>query len=227
MADTKNSILNAAERLFAERGFDAISLRALTAAAGVNLAAVNYHFRSKHQLLQALFTRGMQKLNRKRIALLDAFEAEYGKRPVPLEKLVQAIIEPMFDTTGSFSKDSRIFSMLLGRMYSTPEIRQDPVMLSDIENFAKRFEPAIRKSLPGVSPEDLYWRSFFAIGATAHTLASSQLIQVLSHGICNPEDRKTTLKKLTAFIVAGLKAPSCNGGRKKRPNRYKKIHKGI
>ncbi|MBN2319727.1 MAG: TetR family transcriptional regulator [Acidobacteria bacterium] len=208
MADTKDSILNASERLFAERGFDAVSLRAITTAAGVNLAAVNYHFHSKKQLLQALFTRGVQKLNRKRIALLDAYEAEHGKGPVPVEKLVRAIIEPMFDITGSLSKDSKTFSMLLGRMYSTPEVRLDPAMLSDIENFGKRFEPALRRALPGVVPEDLYWRSFFAIGATAHTLASSQLLQNLSYGLCNPDDRETTLKKLTAFIVAGLKAGS-------------------
>jgi AcrR family transcriptional regulator len=207
MTDTKDSILNAAEILFAERGYEATSLRAITKEAGVNLAAVNYHFQSKDQLVRALFTRGMRRLNLKRTALLDACEAEYGKKPVPPEKLVRALIEPMLDVTGDGSQGSRIFGMLLGRMYASPKGPMDDILVSDIEAFSERFKSAIRRTLPETPLEDLYWRSFFAIGATAHTLISSHLIGIISHGLCNPDDREAVLERLTHFIVAGLQAP--------------------
>lgn len=216
MTDTKDSILNAAERLFAERGYEATSLRAITAAAGVNLAAVNYHFQSKDQLLRALFTRGMQRLNRKRTALLDSFEAECGKKPVPPEKLVHALIEPMLDVSGDPSQGSRVFGMLLGRMYASPQGPLDDILVSDLEKFAERFKSAIRRTLPEIPLEDLFWRTFFAIGSTAHTLISSHLIEIISRGLCNSNDGVAVLEKLTAFIVAGLKAPSGSGIKQKK-----------
>jgi AcrR family transcriptional regulator len=203
MTNTKDSILNAAERLFAERGYEATSLRAITTAAGVNLAAVNYHFQSKDQLLRALFTRGMQRLNRKRTALLDSYEAEYRKKPIPPEKLVRALIGPMLDISGYQAKEGKVFGMLLGRMYASPRGPLDDILVSDIEKFSERFKSAVRRTLPEIPLEDLFWRSFFAIGATAHTLISSHLVEIISHGLCNPNDREAILEKLTAFIVAG------------------------
>jgi len=215
MTNTKDSILNTAERLFAERGYEATSLRAITSAAGVNLAAVNYHFQSKDQLLRALFTRGMQRLNRKRTALLDSYEAEYGNKPVPPEKLVRALIEPMIDVSGDQAKESKVFGMLLGRMYAAPKGPLDDILVSDIEKFSERFKFAIRRTLPEIPLEDLFWRAFFAIGATAHTLIASHLIKTISHGICNPDDRDAVLEKLTAFIVGGIKVSANTGNKKK------------
>ena len=211
MTNTKDSILNAAERLFAERGYEATSLRAITTAAGVNLAAVNYHFQSKNQLLRALFTRGMQRLNRERTALLDSYEAEYGEKPIPPDKLVRALIGPMLDVSGDQRKGGKVFGMLLGRMYASPQGPLDDILVSDIAKFSERFKSAIQRSLPEIPLEDLFWRSFFAIGATAHTLISSHLIEIISHGLCDPDDREAILEKLTAFILAGLKAPTGTG----------------
>ncbi|MBN2241077.1 MAG: TetR family transcriptional regulator [Acidobacteria bacterium] len=216
MTDTKDSILNSAERLFAERGYEATSLRAVTSEAGVNLAAVNYHFRSKDQLLKALFTRGMQRLNRERTALLDAYEAECGGKPVPPEKLVHALIGPMLDASRDRSRGREIFGMLLGRMYASPKGPLDDILVSDIEAFSERFKSAIRRALPGTSLEELYWRSFFAIGATAHTLISSRLIGIISNGLCDADDREAVLERLIRFIVAGLQAPERQGAKGKK-----------
>lgn len=220
--DTKDSILDAAEKLFAERGFEATSTRAITRNAGVNLAAVNYHFQSKEGLLQALFTRRLDRLNRRRLEMLDGYEAEYGQRPVPLEKLVRALIGPMFESPASGSKSANTFGMLMGRMYSAPQSSLGSILLADIRVFAERFERAIRKTLPGAPMEDLYWRTFFALGATVHTLASSHILRQISHGLCDPEDRETALEKVTEFIVAGLKAAAKMDPRKKHPPRARK-----
>src|SRR6476661_10749602 len=79
---TKDRILDAAEALFMEHGFEATSLRALTAAAGVNLAAVNYHFGSKEELFQSVLTRRLDPMNQERIDLLEKVEREAGGRPL-------------------------------------------------------------------------------------------------------------------------------------------------
>ena len=226
MTNTKDNILNAAERLFAERGYEATSLRTITTAAGVNLAAVNYHFQSKDQLLRALFTRGMQRLNRKRLALLDSYEAEYRNKPIPPEKLARALIEPMLDVTGNHSKGSKVFGMLLGRMYASPQGPLDDILVSDIEKFSERFKTAIRRTLPEIPLEDLFWRSFFAIGSTAHTLISSHLIEIISHGLCDPDDREAMLERLIAFIVAGLIAPAGSGIKQKKAGQTGKYRRG-
>src|SRR5512134_142774 len=93
-ADTKTRILDAAEELFMEHGFEATSLRSLTASAGVNLAAVNYHFGSKEELFQAVLTRRLDPMNLERIDLLTALEKAAAPRPVPCERILGAMLIP-------------------------------------------------------------------------------------------------------------------------------------
>src|SRR4051812_43041858 len=93
-ADTKTRILDAAEQLFMEHGFEATSLRQLTAAASVNLAAVNYHFGTKEELFQAVLTRRLDPMNQERIELLDRVEREAGDKPPQVEKLIFAMLVP-------------------------------------------------------------------------------------------------------------------------------------
>src|SRR3954463_9505406 len=93
-AGTKTRILDAGERLFVEHGFEATSLRQLTAAAAVNLAAVHYHFGSKEELFQAVLTRRLDPMNVERIALLERVEREAGGKPATCEKVLFAMLAP-------------------------------------------------------------------------------------------------------------------------------------
>src|SRR6476661_6282956 len=90
--ETKERILDAAETLFMEHGFEATSLRSLTTAANVNLAAVNYHFGSKEELFQAVLTRRLDPMNQERIDLLAAVEAEAAGKPASCEKILFAMM---------------------------------------------------------------------------------------------------------------------------------------
>src|SRR5881394_149494 len=92
--DTKTRILDAAESLFMEHGFEATSLRQLTAAAGVNLAAVNYHFGSKEELFQAVLTRRLDPMNHERIELLARLERDAGDKPIACERILAAMLTP-------------------------------------------------------------------------------------------------------------------------------------
>ncbi len=207
MVNTKDRILETAERLFAERGYDATSLRAITREAGVNLAAVNYHFSSKEALLRALFNRKLGVLNERRLSMLDAYEAEAGGKPVPLEKIARAFIEPIFLLGGDPAAGGTGFGMLVGRMYSWPSAQMQRVLVSELRELIERFRPAFRRALPQLPPRELYWRVFFSIGAMAHALAGSGLLEIISEGICDPADKQGTIERLIEFMVAGLKAP--------------------
>src|ERR1700752_4970176 len=91
---TKARILDAAEALFMEHGFEATSLRAITASAGVNLAAVNYHFGSKEELFQAVPTRRLAPMNQERLDLLSELEREAGTDALPCDRILEAMFIP-------------------------------------------------------------------------------------------------------------------------------------
>ena len=202
MRDTKTRILDAAEHLLAERGFAACSLRAVTAEAGANLGAVNYHFRSKEALIQAVFGRRLQPLNRERLAMLDACEAKAAGKALPLAALLHAFLDPLLEP----GRDGSGFIRLIGRMYSEPSLDIHRIFRAELQETMNRFLHAFRRTLPGLPPEDLFWRLFFTIGAMAQTLAAGSLLKLLSGGTCNPDDLEDALARLIHFTGAGLKA---------------------
>src|SRR5215212_1216272 len=92
--DTKSRILDVAEQLFMEHGFEATSLRQLTSSAGVNLAAVNYHFGTKEELFHAVLTRRLDPMNQQRIELLAKLERESNGRPIAVERILAGMLVP-------------------------------------------------------------------------------------------------------------------------------------
>lgn len=204
---TKERILDTAERLFAERGFDGTSLRAITSAAGVNLAAVNYHFRSKNDLMHKVFARRLAPINARRLAVLDACEKEAGTGAVPLIKVVRAFVEPLLRPEGIAPPGRLSLQALLGRMYAEPGRNVRRIFLGEMEEVVRRFRDAFRHALPGVPPVEIFWRLHFTIGAMAHTLAASWIIEMFSGGLCDPCDVDATVERLVVFAVAGLESP--------------------
>jgi AcrR family transcriptional regulator len=207
MDTTKQRILDAAEHLFARHGFQGASLRAITTAADVNLAAVNYHFRSKDALIQAVLARKLGPINRQRFALLDILEAEAGSKPVPLEKIARALIEPMLRSAGETPGGSMSFGAVMGRMYIEQNDQIQRMLVAELRDVIKRSLTAIGRALPGVPLQELYWRLFFTMGAVSHTLSAPRLLGLISGGACNLSDSESSLERLVSFVVAGLKAP--------------------
>jgi AcrR family transcriptional regulator len=214
MNDTKTRILDAAEHLLAERGLASCSLRAITAAAGVNLGAVNYHFRTKQDLIQAVFARRLKPLNQARVAALDACEARARGKPAPLDELLGAFLAPVM----SLNRDGAAFVHLLGRMYSEPSLDTHRIFAAELGDVVQRFISAFHRTLPDLPPEELFWRLFFTMAMKAHTLASGELLKLLSKGICNPSDLEDAQARLILFARAGLRA-SPSGPRRKKAAR--------
>ncbi|MGA3025061.1 MAG: TetR/AcrR family transcriptional regulator [Bryobacteraceae bacterium] len=197
---TKDRILDAAEALLAERGPGETSLRDITSAAGVNLAAVNYHFQSKDHLLRAVVDRRVVPMQQRRLELLDAAEA--GQGGPDLARVIEAFILPPLELIVTAPR----FVPLMGRIYTEPQFVEE-IVRKHMFPYKTRILAALRRACPDLSDQAIQWRIHFSIGAMAHVLAGSNLIRLSSEGQCEPTDLETTKRQLIAFLVAGFRTP--------------------
>lgn len=200
MTETEVKILDTAERLFGEQGYAATSLRQIIAAAGVNLAAIHYHFGSKEDLLDRLVMRKAGPVNEERIAMLDRYEAAAGTAPVPVEMILQAFLEPPFLKINK----SPNFSKLMGRMYG--EGMMPLIVERHFQPTVTRFFAAFGRALPALSPTELALRLQFMVGSMSHTMFAMQLGTV--HNPPLPTDGAVLLHALIAFLCGSLHAPA-------------------
>lgn len=206
--DTKSRIIDAAEQLFMEHGFEATSLRSLTAAAGVNLAAVNYHFGSKEELFQAVLTRRLDPMNQERIDLLERLEREAGERPIACEKILSAMLIPALRLARDEKRGGKNFLRLLGRAYADPAPFIRHFLSGQYADMIGRFKEAFLKALPHLTRQELTWRLHFVMGALSYTLAGTDVLKLIAHALPSEKDNdELLLQRLAPFLVAGLKAP--------------------
>jgi len=206
--DTKTRILDAAEALFTEHGFEATSLRQLTAAAGVNLAAVNYHFGSKEELFQAVLTRRLDPMNQERIDLLARYEREAGERALTCEKILSAMLIPALRLSRDEERGGKDFLRMLGRAYADPAPFIRHFLSAQYAEMIARFKDAFLKALPHLTRKELTWRLHFVMGALSYTLAGTDSLKLMFEVMAGEEhDDEQLLQRLAPFLAAGLKAP--------------------
>jgi AcrR family transcriptional regulator len=201
----KERILAAAERMFADAGFDGVSLREVTSVAGVNVAAVHYYFGSKEALIEEIFARRSGPIAARRLELL-AECAERPGRPPLLEQLIEAFVTPAFEV--SRDPGGAPFMRLRARLaYESGELSRR-LFYRSFDDSSAAYIAALREALPEMPPEELYWRFYFLLGAMTYTMANPGRIQQLSEGLCNPGDVKRALRHLVPFIAAGFRTPA-------------------
>jgi AcrR family transcriptional regulator len=214
-ADTKTRILDAAELLFMEHGFEATSLRQLTTAAGVNLAAVNYHFGSKEELFQAVLTRRLDPMNQERIDLLEKVEREAGGKPATCEKILFAMLIPALRLARDEERGGKNFLRLLGRAYADPAPFIRNFLSAQYAEMIGRYKEAFLKALPHLSRQELTWRLHFTMGALSYTVAGTDALKLFAQVAPTEKDNdELLLQRLAPFLVAGLKAPPLADTRK-------------
>lgn len=204
---TKERIVQAAERLFAEHGIAATSLRQITARAEVNLAAVNYHFGSRDALIETVYARRLEPLNQARLQRLDELERGAGGVALPLPRIVRAFIEPVLRISRDPELGGPLFIRLFGQSYTETSASFKKFFSGHYREVLDRFAAALERTLPGLDREDIYWRLHFMIGATAYTVADSQLLRLIA-GSEHVEDVESTLARLEPFLIAGFEAPA-------------------
>ena len=211
--ETRTRILDAAEALFMQHGFEGTSMRLLTTTAGVNLAAVNYHFGSKDALIEAVFRRRLDPMNAARVEALEALEAS-GRATSP-EDIIRAFVGESLRMMEDGKDGGRNFIRLLGRTYTEPS---KPIRALIGQLYApamERYKAAFQRALPQMPADELVWRMHFMFGTLSYTLAATDVVQLIAG--CKPEDRhdaRLLEDRLTAFLAAGLTAPLKNVVRK-------------
>lgn len=199
---TKERILSAAEELFARHGFAGASLRQVTAAANVNLAAVNYHFGSKDNLINELFRRRLDELTARRLEMLAAVEA----RPQPtLEAVLEAFVLPALNLAGDRLGGSA-FMRVLARAYAEHDQTLRKFLSENYGHVLKRFAEAIRPLVPALGKEALYWRLDFVSGALTYAMSDFGTVKRPPNR-SEDEHRRQAAREFVRFAVAGLRAP--------------------
>jgi AcrR family transcriptional regulator len=195
---TKDRILGAAEVLFARRGFDGASLRQLTTAAGVNLAAVNYHFGSKEKLVEQVFRRRLDALNARRLEALAKVE---GRADTTLEDVLAAYIRPALEL--SHDDNGALFMRVLARAFAEHDDRLRQFLSENYGHVMRQFTAEFARLLPQLGKRELYWRIDLVTGALTHAMSGFGMIQ-RPKDVSERAHREQTAQHLIRFAVAGL-----------------------
>lgn len=213
---TRTAVLDAAERLFAEKGVEGVSIRDITAAAGANLAAVNYHFGSKERLVMEVFARRLEPMNRARLARLDALETAAGPRPVELSRIIEAFVRCSLVTETGEADQRESIMRLLSRCFFEPDLGIKRFLEEQLHEVASRFDRAISRAVPGLAAGELFWRMSFFIGALHHAQEAWTRFEQTPRpgqlpGLTRP-DLEDFIARITSFVTAGMREPSRGGG---------------
>jgi AcrR family transcriptional regulator len=222
---TKFRILETATRLFAEHGLDGVALRDIAIDAGVNNAAINYHFRSKELLIREVYRRLFAVLNQHRSRALDDCEVAARGKTLKPQDVVRALIEPMVRFSTSAESGGIYLVRLLFHAYGLSRDFVDQSIIEQVDHIALRFVNAMEKAIPNSSRADLFWRFDFAIGACQHILIDTQRghrLKRLSDGMCDTDDNDEIIEQLVASITASFTAQATSGrsARKKTDRKH-------
>ena len=199
---TPQRLIAAAERLFAERGFNGVSVREIAAAAAVNPASVGYYFRGKEGLLAEVYRRHCQPMNEERFRLLAA--AVERAQPPALAEVLEAFIRPALRLTGNHAAPvTRLRAVLSGENSAL----LDKLVADNFDRSSARFIDALSQCLPHLTRDDIYWRFHFLLGTVYYTASGPHRIRALSQGRCDPADTDAVIRELVPFLIAGLSAP--------------------
>lgn len=199
---TKDRILSAAEALFAQHGFAGTSLRQVTSQADVNLAAVNYHFGSKENLVNEVFRRRLDQLSQER---LDALKVALNKENPSLRDILSAFIGPALNLTLDRQHGGAAFVRVLARAYAEKNERLRRFLSDNYGQVLREFAKAIGAQLPTLDKETLYWRLDFVAGALTYAMADFGMIK-RPDGVSEKRHCVKTADQLIAFAAAGLQA---------------------
>ena len=198
---TKDRILGAAEELFAQYGFSGTSLRQVTSHADVNIAAVNYHFGSKENLVNEVFRRRMDEMTAARLAQLEQARAT---RPGDLRAVLAAFVEPAL-AMAQDRQSGGAFVRVIARAYAEKNDNLRKFLSDHYGHVLREFGKAIGACVPGLSKEELYWRLDFLAGALTYAMADFGLIK-RPHGISEAAHRSKAANELIHFAEAGFRA---------------------
>ncbi len=206
---TADRILDAAEALFAESGFDGVSLRKITSEAGVELALANYHFGPKIELFRSVVKRRAAVINNERMALLNALEPD-----ADLEAVIEAFSVPFLERSASGDSGWKNYARLIAQIANSPRWSNE-IMSAEFDPVSESFIKKVRERFPRASVDSIYWSFHFLLGAMTITFAETGRIDALSRGRCRADQLEAIHARMVPFLAAGFRA-ICEPGRAQR-----------
>jgi AcrR family transcriptional regulator len=203
---TRLRIIESAELLFADNGYEGTSLRGIMAHAGVSISLISYHFGNKEGLLRAIFEQKAEPLNKQR---LEWIQATVAAKPVPdLEELLRGYFLPSFRDSMMRKRRPDHFMRLVSRIGSDRSEIARNMMREFFDEFQREFIAALRRALPYLCDEDLYWRLHCLLCIITHTMNNPRRIYDLSGGLCDFTQVDYAFDHLLPFLLEGLRAPA-------------------
>jgi AcrR family transcriptional regulator len=201
---TRDKLMDAAEKLFARKGFHGTSVRDITGLAGVDVALINYHFGGKRQLFTAVFERRGAVLNEERLRRLEVVRRRFAPDPPSTEDVVAAFLDPILERLANAGPGWHSYFALIAAVNNSPEFGR-AMMGKTFDGTVREFIQALMDSLPGAPREDIYWGYNFLTGALTLSLAETGRLDVLSDGLCCSSDVRAMRERLGPYVAAGLR----------------------
>jgi AcrR family transcriptional regulator len=203
---TRARLLRAAEQCFADHGYNGVSLRHITSKAGVNLAAVNYHFSSKKELWLEVMKRRTDILNGGRMKMLEEIRATIPPgQPVPLDKLIEAFLLPIPRVLCAGRGSNVVLARMITRAFTDPRPLREEHRRRNLDQVIGRFRTQLAESLPGMPAEDLDWSIYFMVSAMMGAVAR----EGRQAGMTKPldtSDLEALMLRLAKFVSGGIRA---------------------
>lgn len=212
----KERILDAAEQLFSEHGFAGTSMRMITKLAGVPLASVNYHFGSKHALMEAVYERVLGPVSRKgggAADYLEKLEREMGGQPLTTRQIVETYINSALRLAQKENISGAVFKHLIGRAFFAPGEQAERFLPPSYAASIDRYKQALMRTLPHLPEEEVVWRMYYFVGIVTYVLAGKDVLGMTQlYPLQDAGDPAAILRRLVPFIVAGMEAPAERNG---------------
>ncbi|NRF62432.1 TetR/AcrR family transcriptional regulator [Vibrio coralliilyticus] len=201
---TKEKILDVAEALFAEHGFNDTSLRTITSKAGVNLASVNYHFGDKKTLVRAVLNRYLEAFMP---AVQDALINLNLNESYEMADVFESLRGPLRALNDVRPNGTSRFMLLIGRGYTDVQGHLRWFITTRYQDALSLFTQSVMKANPKLSQEELFWRLHFTLGTCVFTMASSQaLMEIAENAYGKQMDAKSVVDQLIPYLAAGVAA---------------------
>jgi AcrR family transcriptional regulator len=200
-ADARTRIVEAAERLFADRGYHAVSLRTIMAEAEVNVSAAHYYFRSKQNLLRAVFEERATQINARRKERLNGCFKD--GTACSIESVLEAYLAPALEIASEPNGDLFVRIAAQASIDPNPEVRE--IIDTAYDDTAQLFVSAIKRICPRIKSDDLFWRLNCVFGAMMYIRANNgRVAHILGSAHYDSLDVKSALKYVIPFLAAGF-----------------------
>lgn len=202
-SDTKTRILDAAEKLFAERGFSETSLRLITSKAEVNLASVNYHFGSKKELIRAVLARYLDVFMP--AAANEITRLHVAPTQASLDDIFGSLIAPLLELNKLRTEGTTIFLQLLGRGYIESQGHLRWFITTHYGQHLATFVKAVSNSAPHIPPAEMFWRLHFTLGTIVFAMGSADALnEIAAAEFGEHNDIEAVLRKVIPYMAAGV-----------------------